>query len=172
MRKWETILESAGAVAATIWIWTQRAWFAEKLMIGLWRAWCSAQQLFFRKKGIDMGTTNIFMAISILAMLGNVGGKAYEDGKLDEKDVMLITNVVMILPLAIKCNWGEALAEGKALDLTASEACMEHFKKEFDIPQDNTEFLIEDVISFVIDGASMIKRAVEIFKRKEPVQIA
>jgi hypothetical protein len=155
-----------------MWLWTRRAWLAEKMIFGLWRAWCSTQQLFSRKREIDMGTTNLFMAISILAMFGNVGGKAYEDGKIDEKDVILIADAVMILPMAIKCNWGEAINEGKALDAAGGQACLEHFKKEFDIPQDSTEFLIEDVMGFVMDGASMVKRAIEIFKRKAPVQVA
>ena len=108
---------------------------------------------------------NLKKLVTIGAKLGNLAGSAYEDGKLDQKDLALIPEAVMILPLFIDIKFAEVLPEGKDLDEGEISALLAHFNTEFDLPQDALEDNIEKVLSIANLMRSMVMQLISIFKK-------
>jgi len=112
------------------------------------------------------GITNLLAMVSVIASIGNIGGKAYEDGKLDASDLPgALVDGALIVPSLIQIQWNELIPEGK--DLTAEEQSqlIAAYKQRFDIPQDNLEVTIEDVLEDVALLVSLVKRNIDRIQR-------
>lgn len=113
-----------------------------------------------------MPIKNLLLAISVCAGLGNIAGIAYADNKLDATDLpgALLGGAVLV-PKLIEIDWSALVPEGK--DLTADEQAelIAHFRAEFNIPQEELELTIEDVLQDVTDGISLVRRLVNRFRR-------
>ena len=119
----------------------------------------------------NFGIENLLIITSVLASVGNIAGKAYEDGKLTATDLPdAVMRGAVLIPKLIEIEWNQLIPEAKDLDEGEQAQLLAHFKKEFDIPQDSLELLIEDVIEDIRLGALLVNRMVKRFRR-EPVEI-
>lgn len=117
-----------------------------------------------------MPIKNMLLAISVLAGLGNIAGIAYADNKLVATDLpgALLGGAVLV-PKLIEIEWNALVPEGK--DLTAEEQAelIAHFRAEFNIPQDDLEVTIEEVLQDVTDGIALVRRVINRFRRPSTI---
>jgi hypothetical protein len=117
------------------------------------------------------GTETIKKAILAVVGFGNMTGRALDDGRLDLKDLGVLT----LLPPAIIALWQavtnvtDLKAELADLDQAEIQELKDFFKKEFDIPEEDIEKRIEqcaDLIDTVRAGYSAIVVFSTIFRKK------
>ena len=119
-----------------------------------------------------LGIVNLMIATTVFAKLGGIAGRSYEDGKLSASDLPgALIDGAAVIPSLISVEWNQLVPEGQDLDPAEQDQLMVHFKKEFDIPQDDLELTIEDVIEDIRLGVMVINRMVKRFK-KQPVTVA
>jgi hypothetical protein len=122
---------------------------------------------------------NVLGAISVLAKIGNAGGKVLENGKVGMEDIVVLPDVAMLFPVAAAVKWPEAVAEAKALTVEQADQCVAHFKEVFDIPQDNVEVKIEKIVEAIEKVAVLslqivdtVKVVIELVKKPEEAPAA
>lgn len=118
------------------------------------------------------GIANLMIVTTVLASLGNIAGKSMEDGKVDGKDLALLPEAVMIFPLAVQAEWTELVPEATDLDEAEQAQLLAHFKEKFNIPQDDLETKIEDVLGILKDGASLVMRLISVWQTKKTALLA
>ncbi len=119
-----------------------------------------------------LGIANLLAITGVMASIGNIAGKSYEDGKLSAADLPgALIDGAAIIPSLISIEWNQLIPEGKDLDQEEQAQLMAHYKAKFDIPQDDLELTIEDVIEDIRLAVMVINRMVKRFK-KQPVTVA
>ncbi len=108
--------------------------------------------------------SNVLNAVSVLAKLGNVGGKVMTDNKIDLADLVVLPEVAMLFPLISTVKWGEIVVEAKALTVAQADAVVAQFKADFNIPQDDLETTIETVIEKIEKVSILAIQVVETVK--------
>lgn len=115
----------------------------------------------------NFGIANLLIITSVMAGIGNIAGRAYEDGKISASDLPgALVDGAKIVPKLMEAEWNQLIPEAKDLDESEQLQLLEHYKKEFDIPQDNIELTIEDVIDDVRLGVQLVSRMIKRFKRQ------
>ncbi len=111
-------------------------------------------------------------AISVLAKVGNIGGKVMENGKVGMEDIVVLPEVAMLFPVISAVKWSEVVAEAKVFTVEQADAAVAHFKAEFNIPQDAVEVKIETVIEALekvavlgFQIADAVKTMIALFKK-------
>ena len=111
------------------------------------------------------GVEELKKIVTVASKLGNIAGKAFEDGKINAADLVLITDLLQVFPLLLSVNFGQAMPEAKDLQQGEVEELISHFKAEFDIPQDSLEVTIETVLDIAITVEQAIVKLIKIFKK-------
>ena len=89
--------------------------------------------------------------------VGNALGKAYADKKFEVSDLLFLVDSLTKLPPAL-AGLEKVPEELKDLDAEEREQLLETIAKEFDIPQDNVESIIEDAIKLGVAIALFIRK--------------
>jgi len=116
-----------------------------------------------------MDIKNLMLVTSVLAGIGNIAGKAYEDGKLSATDLPeALYGGAVLVPKLIEVDWTLLIPEAKDLSEEEQSELVSHYKTSFDIPQDDMEIKIEDIIEDINLGVQIVKRMIRRFQ-KAPV---
>lgn len=110
---------------------------------------------------------NLKKVISIAARLGNVAGKSLIDGRIDLKDIILLPNIAMIFVDLIHIEWSQIIPEAKDLTFQEQNELIEHFKKEFEIPQRIIEVTIEETIAVIMQLKTVIMNLITVFQKNK-----
>ena len=112
------------------------------------------------------GIENLKKIISSIAKTGNTCGKAFEDGKLNGGDVVLVPELFFDLSPLFNVEYAQVMPEAKDINTDEANALVAHFNTEFDLPQDNVEWTIESVLSLLGEIVSVAFKLYNIFKKK------
>lgn len=102
------------------------------------------------------------------ATLGNIGGSAMEDGKVDVKDIVLVGKLATVFPALLAIDFKAVVPEAKDLSEAEAMELVEYFKAEFNIPQDDEEVKIETVLSLCVRLAGIVGELIALFKKPVP----
>lgn len=117
------------------------------------------------KRGIVMlGIENLKKIVTVVAALGNIGGKSMVDGKIDARDLVLAAELIPVFPILLSVDFMMLVPEGADIAQVEAEELVAHFKAVFDIPQD-VEVKIEAVISLCVKFVGLVSEAIALFKK-------
>ena len=155
----EKDLWGLGAFAAFLLLWYRRLVILKALasvVLAVLRT--------FKRRSI-MEIANLKAIVSVGAVLGNIAGESLADGKVDVKDLALIGKLLPVFPALLAVDFKAVVPEAK--DLTEAEALelVEHFKAEFNIPQEAVEYKIEAVLGLCVRLAGIVGELVNLFKK-------
>lgn len=111
------------------------------------------------------GVEELKKIVTVASKIGNIAGKAFEDGKINASDLVLVTDLLQVFPLLLALNFGQVMPEAKDLQQSEVEELIAHFKAEFDLPQDSLEVTIETVLDIAITVEQAIVKLIKIFKK-------
>lgn len=115
------------------------------------------------------GIINLIGIISLIAILGNVGGKTMENEKIGVEDLALLPELSTAFPILIKTDFSQVFPEAGDLSDVEQAQLIAHFNQKFDIPQDALETKIESVLSIVQKQIGVIQEAIVLFKKPPSV---
>jgi hypothetical protein len=122
------------------------------------------------KRRSTMPIKNLLLAVSVIAGLGNIAGIAYADNKIDASDLpAALYGGALLVPKLIEIDWSALVPEAKDLSIEEQAQLIAHFKAEFNIPQEDLEVTIEEVLQDVTDGIALVRRVITRFRRKVTV---
>ena len=88
--------------------------------------------------------------VSFVVSLGNALGKSLDDGTIDLADSVNLLGPIMALPDAAD-GFSKVAGEIQAMSAEQRGEIVEMIKRDFDIPQDSVEALVEKAISIASD---------------------
>ena len=103
--------------------------------------------------------------VSVGAALGSVAGATMEDGKVDVKDLALLPRLIPVFPALLAIDFAQVVPEAKDLSEAEALELVEHFKAEFNIPQEAIEYKIEAVLGICVRLAGIVGELVALFKK-------
>ena len=160
----EEDLWGLGAVGAGLLLWYRRL-VVIKGAVGVVLA---VRKLMKRSSVMDIASLKSLVFVA--ASLGNIAGETMEDGKVDVKDLALIGKLIPVFPALLAIDFAAVIPEAKDLSEAEAIELVEHFKAQFDIPQDDLEVKIETVLSLCVRLAGIIGELVALFKKPEAPQ--
>ena len=107
--------------------------------------------------------------VTVGAILGNIGGEAMVDGKVDVKDLALLGKLIPIFPALLAVDFKAVIPEVKDLSQAEAEELVEFFKLAFDLPQDNVEVKVETVLSICVKLSGLVFELINLFKKAPSV---
>lgn len=93
--------------------------------------------------------------VSIVAKLGGIAGKTLEDGKVSFGDLAQLPDMTRVFVDLISVEWSQVVSNCHQLTKPDCEALVEHFKKEFKLPQAGLEVKIENILTLVVQTAEL-----------------
>lgn len=96
------------------------------------------------------GVKNFLKVSDLVFECGNVVGMALEDGKISTNDFGLVFNLIDEVSALSSVDWSELKNEVMDFDPSEVKEIEEHFKAKFDIPQDEIEAKVENIVDVVI----------------------
>ena len=96
------------------------------------------------------GIENFTKVLDLAIELGNAGGKAYEDGKLEVSDFAHLLILFDEITALGSVDFSVIPKEIGDFDSVEVVQIGDHLKQKFDIPQDQVEGIIEDGIALVV----------------------
>ena len=103
--------------------------------------------------------------VSVGAALGSVAGATMADGKVDVKDLALLPRLIPVFPALLAIDFAQVVPEAKDLSEAEALELVEHYKQQFDIPQDDLEVKIETVLSLCVRLAGIVGELIAAFKK-------
>ena len=120
----------------------------------------------------EFGVTNFLKCADLVIEGGNIVGTALEDKTFSAADLGLFFNLIDELTALNGIDWKAIPKEITDFDAEDLGKIKTHFNAKFNIPQDNTEEIIEKVAAIVISLSEIgidIYNLVQSFKKEETV---
>jgi hypothetical protein len=117
------------------------------------------------KRSSVMEIASLKALVSVGAALGSVAGATMEDGKVDVKDLALLPRLIPVFPALLAIDFAQVVPEAKDLSEAEALELVEHFKAEFNIPQEAIEYKIEAVLGICVRLAGIVGELVALFKK-------
>lgn len=95
------------------------------------------------------GINELLDVIRFGVSLGNAMGNALQDKKFNLADLVFFVDSITKMPAAIS-GIEQVPAQLKDLDEEEKKVILETISKEFDIPQDNVEPIVEDALKIAL----------------------
>ena len=108
---------------------------------------------------------NLKKIIKVAALLGNIGGKVFEDGKITISDINVLPDFISIFSTLVEIKWNDISVEAKDFTPDEAQELIATFNLYFDLPQENVERTIEAVLLIVGQLVSTIINLIQVFKR-------
>ena len=112
------------------------------------------------KLGIDQA----IIVAECIADLGNIGGKVWEDERIDENDLAQLLPLIPVIQKGAKINWKVVGAQFADLDPEESAAMISVLEKRFDIPQDAIEVKIEKGLKILVKIYDAVDEVIDYIK--------
>jgi len=109
---------------------------------------------------------NLKKVISIAASIGNIAGRSLVDGRIDLRDLVLLPNLAVVLVDLIHVEWSQVIPEARDLSADEQTQLIEHFKKEFVLPQRIIEVTIEETLAIIVQLKTVIVNLITVFQKK------
>jgi hypothetical protein len=117
------------------------------------------------RRSSDMEIAQLKSLVSVGAALGSVAGATMADGKVDVKDLALLPRLIPVFPALLAIDFAQVVPEAKDLSEAEALELVEHYKQQFDIPQDDLEVKIETVLSLCVRLAGIVGELIAAFKK-------
>jgi len=105
---------------------------------------------------VDGNSAKILPLIDGLALLMNVLGEVFEDGKVDWADVASVSSLFTALNQLIHVDFNVVVPASKDLTEADKAIISKAFNEKFDIQDDSIENTIEDGLKYLLDGIKAV----------------
>lgn len=115
-------------------------------------------------KSKKIGTENIKGILKEALLLATPIMKALDDGRIELTELFSIVPRLMSIPKIVSLS-KQALKELKDLNAEESRGIAQYFEKQFNIPSDELEGVIEEAVYLLSDSYAVVENGTEVFNR-------
>lgn len=108
-----------------------------------------------------LGIENLSKAVVAVGKIGSSIGDAFEDKKIDFKDIPEAVEIITVLPSLTAIKYAELVAEAKDLDHSEKLILAQLFNDNFNIVNDSLEATIEEGIEFLLAAVKFLSRFIK-----------
>lgn len=116
----------------------------------------------------SLGIANLMALATVIAASANVAGAVLHDNKVDLKDLPQVPAAISVVGQLSDIDFDQVEPEIKDLTGEEQDALAAHFKKVFDLENDDREQVIEQGFDYLLQGYEAFKSLSALAKKFGP----